>query len=156
MSSQFPCSPYLATKGLVYFARMIDKIRIHAAGRLPEGYQEHLGKNFDGRCLKLLGVDYGALKKQVLDQPNATNEQLLDWCFQRGSHPDEEEIEIWSGFMQKRGWRDEAYDRVVFRLKEAHLEHRVSEAATMFDFIDLDEGRTPPDFRKWEPPRPAK
>jgi len=23
----------------------------------------------------------------------------------------------------------------------------------MFDFIDIDEGRTPPDLGKWEPPR---
>jgi len=26
---------------------------------------------------------------------------------------------------------------------------------TMFDYIDIDEGRTPPDFRKWEAPRPG-
>jgi len=25
----------------------------------------------------------------------------------------------------------------------------------MLDFIEFDEGRTPPDFRRWEPPRLA-
>jgi hypothetical protein len=33
------------------------------------------------------------------------------------------------------------------------MESRDKEAVTMFDFIDLDEGRTPPDLTKWEPPR---
>jgi gluconokinase len=144
MSDQFPCSPYLATRGLVYFARMIDKIRLRAAGRLPGAYHEHLGAGFDGRCLRFLGIDYAALRERALQ--GGSNEELLDWCLAHGRQPTEEEIETWSGFMAKRGWRDEAYDRIVFRLKEAGLEHRAADAVTMFDFIDLDEGRTPPDF----------
>ena len=36
------------------------------------------------------------------------------------------------------------------------LERLDAQAVTMFDFIDLDEGRTPPDFTRWEPPRFAK
>ena len=36
MPTQFPRSPYDAVKGLAYFPRMLDKIRINAAGRLPE------------------------------------------------------------------------------------------------------------------------
>jgi hypothetical protein len=149
----YPCSPYLATRGLVYFARMLDKIRLHAAGTLPEIYHKHLGRDFDGRCLKFLGVDYAALTERTL--AGGSSEELLDWCFEHGARPDEDQIEIWSDFMRKRGWRDEAYERIVFRLKEANLEHRAAEAVTMFDFIDLDEGRTPPDFRQWEAPRAA-
>jgi hypothetical protein len=154
MSSPLPCSPYVATKGLVYFARMLEKIRLHAAGSLPEIYQKHLGIDFDGRCLRLFKLDYSALREHTLT--GGTNEELLEWACQNGHRPTEEEIETWSGFMAKRGWRDEAYDRVVFRLKEAGLEHRAAEAVTMFDFIDLDEGRTPPDFSKWEAPRAVK
>ncbi len=150
MPTQFPCSPYLPTRGLVYFARMIDKIRLHAAGRLPEIYQKHLGTDFDGRCLRFLGIDYAALREAALK--GGSNEQLLDWCFAHGRKPTDEEIETWSGFMAKRGWRDEAYDRIVFRLKEAGLQHRAAEAVTMFDFIDIDEGRTPPDFSAQMPP----
>ena len=33
-------SPYEPVGGLVYFARMIDKIRLHAAGLLPSEYEE--------------------------------------------------------------------------------------------------------------------
>ena len=29
----------------------------------------------------------------------------------------------------------------------------ISQTGARPDFIDIDEGRTPPDFKKWEPPR---
>jgi gluconokinase len=151
MKEQIPRSPYDAIRGLVYFPRMLDKIRIHAAGKLPPLYQPHLGDGFDGRCLRFLGVSYEDVKQHVL--AGESDEAVLDWCLANGRKPTEEDIETWSGFMMKRGWRDEASDRIVFRLKEAGLEARDKEAVTMFDFIELDEGRTPPDFRKWEPPR---
>jgi len=151
MAETFPRSPYDALHGLVYFPRMLDKIRLKAAGRLPKAYEEFLGTNFDGRCLNFLGVKYDALRERVL--AGGSDEEILTWCHEHGRRPTEEEVETWSGFMMKRGWRDEASPRVAFRLQEAGMEHRDAEAVTMFDFIDLDEGRTPPDFRKWEPPR---
>jgi hypothetical protein len=151
MAEQFPRSPYDALNGLVYFPRMLDKIRVDAASGLPKGYAENLGVNFDGRCLRFLGVSYEDVKKRVL--AGETDEAILEWCYSHGGRPTEEEVETWSGFMIKRGWRDDASERVAFRLKEAGLEHHDREAVTMFDFIDLDEGRTPPDFKQWEPPR---
>ena len=151
MSQQFPRSPYDTVKGLAYFPRMLDKIRLHAKGVLPEVYQKHLGTDFDGRCLTFLKVKYEDVKAKVL--AGVSDEEILEWCYANGYRPTEDEVEIWSDFMRKRGWRDAASDRIVFRLKEAGIENRDKEAVTMFDFIDLDEGRTPPDFRKWEPPR---
>lgn len=37
MSTQFPVSAHVKTRGLVHFAHMVDKIRLHAAeeGRAP-------------------------------------------------------------------------------------------------------------------------
>jgi gluconokinase len=151
MPERFPRSPYDATKGLVYFPRMLDKIRINAAGQLPKGYAEHLGEGFDGRCLRLLGVSYDDVKKLVL--AGESDEKIFDWCLAHGNKLTEEQIEVWSGFMQKRGWRDEARERVVFRIKESGFESREQEIVTMFDYIDVDEGRTPPDFSQLEPPR---
>ena len=153
MSTKFPRSPYDAIKGLVYFPRMLDKIRLHAASELGELYLKHLGHDFDGRCLNFLKVSYEDVKKLVL--AGEPDEAVLEWCYANGRRPTDEEVETWSGFMMKRGWRDVASDRIIFRLKESGIEHRDKEAVTMFDFIDLDEGRTPPDFRKWEPPRLA-
>jgi hypothetical protein len=155
MAEQFPRTPYDSVKGLVYFARMLDKIRLHAAGVLPEAYLPHLGSGFDGRCLNFLYVKYEDLQKQVL-AGGKSDEELLEWCYQNGRRPTEEEVEVWSGFMLKRGWRDDASERVAFRLKESGLEARDSQTATMFDYIDFDEGRTPPDFSKLEPPRIGK
>ncbi len=151
MSDQFPRSPYDSIRGLVYFPRMLDKIRIHAAGKLPPLHQPMLGKGFDGRCLSFLGVAYEDVKRHVL--AGESDEQVHDWCVANGTKRSEEEVEIWSDFMRKRGWRDESSDRIVFRLKESGLEAKEKQAVTMFDYIDLDEDRTPPDFTKWEPPR---
>jgi gluconokinase len=38
MQTQTPCTDYIETKGLIYFARMLDKIRLKAAGKLPPDY----------------------------------------------------------------------------------------------------------------------
>src|SRR5438309_489448 len=46
-------SPSAKVDGLVYFGRMLDKIRLHAKGELPAEYQPNLGKGFDGSSLEL-------------------------------------------------------------------------------------------------------
>jgi len=126
--------------GIYHIGRMFDKIRLHAAGKLPEDYHANLGKGFDARALTFLDLDYPSVVERVLQ--GGTDEELLDWCFQRGYHPDDEEIEIWNEFMRKRGWNDDGTARLKERLAEAHLEHR-TDIQTSFDFIDLDEGRDP-------------
>jgi len=151
MAEQLPRSPYDALNGLVYFPRMLEKIRFNAAGMLGPLYVPHLGDGFDGRCLRFLGVNYDDVKARVFE--GKSDQEVFDWCLAHGRKPTEEDIETWSGFMMKRGWRDEASERIVFRLKESGIENRDKDAVTMFDFIDIDEGRTPPDFKKWEPPR---
>ncbi len=147
----YPCSPYQATQGLVYFARMLDKIRLHAAGQLPAEFHEFLGDGFDSRCLKFLGVDYEAVKARVA--AGESDEQILGWCRAHGRAWEDDDVEIWNAFISKRGWRDEASERVAHRIKESGLERFDRQIATMFDYIDYDEGRTPPDFSKWVPPR---
>jgi len=47
MSSLGLRSPFAKINGFVYFGRMLDKIRMHAKGELPEDYQANLGKGFD-------------------------------------------------------------------------------------------------------------
>jgi hypothetical protein len=44
----------------------------------------------------------------------------------------------------KMGWRDSYIERLHFRLNEVGLP--IGSVLTMFDFIDLDEGR-PPRFK---------
>jgi hypothetical protein len=133
-------SPAAQVKGLVYFGRMVDKIRLTAAGKLPEGWQPMRGAmkgSFDSRCCNFLHIDYADLEKETLK--GRTDEEMLEWAFTNGRRPTEEEIEVWNGFMTKRGWRDAGTQRLNERLAEIGLP--AGTVQTMFEFIDLDEGR---------------
>jgi hypothetical protein len=55
--------------------------------------------------------------------------------------------------MQKAGWRDPSSERLGLLIQRSGLGHLDRQLMTRFDFIEVDEGRTPPDFRKWELPR---
>ncbi len=134
-------SPSDQVKGLVYFGRMLDKIRLAAAGKLPEGWQPMRGTTlkgtFDGRCCAFLHIDYAALEAETLK--GGSDEELLAWAFEHGRQPSEEEIEVWNAFITKRGWRDAGTQRLNERLAEIGLPPGTVQ--TMFEFIDLDEGR---------------
>ncbi len=133
-------SPYDQTGGIVYFGRMLDKIRLHAKGLLPDEWANALGfaypTSFDSRCCRFLAIDYDALREQVI--MGGTDDEMLDWAFTHGRRPSEEDIEIWNAFMTKRGWRDSGTATVHKRLAEIGLPPDA--VSTMFDFIDLDEG----------------
>ena len=132
-------SPSAKVGGLVYFGRMLDKIRSHAKGELPSDYQANLGKGFDGSCTRFLRVNYDELVERV--KQGGTHNEILQWCFSTGRHPSEDEIHIWNEFMRKRGWNDEVSETLKRRKKEAGMAGR-SEIETMFTFIDADEGRS--------------
>ena len=139
-------SPHETVGGLVHFPRMVAKIALHAAGKLPEGWVPSLGWgkkvragiSFDSYCLRFLGIDYEALQTEVLTGNNDPA-ALLAWAYEVGTKPTEEEITVWNAYMRKRCWRDRHQERLVLRLQEAGLPGDA--ARTMFDFIDLDEGR---------------
>lgn len=133
-------SPYDKVGGIHYLPRMLDKIRLHAAGQLPTEYHANLGGGFDGRVLTFLWIEYPALVERVKQGGN--DEEILAWVFAQGRQPSPEEIEIWNDFMRKRGWNDEVSDRLKQRKQEGGLEKR-DDIQTMFDYIDLDEGRDP-------------
>ncbi len=140
-------SPYSKVGRVVYFGRMLDKIRLHAAGTLPVAdYVANLGKGFDLRCCTFLRIAYDELKARAL-AGGSTDEQLLAWAHERGGARTDEECEIWNGFMMKRGWRDAGADILAKRIAESHLEKQT--VLTMFDYIDFDEGRDPVAVKSW-------
>ena len=138
-------SPAAKVGGIVYFGRMLDKIRVHARGELPPDYQANLGKGFDANCTTFLRVDYRQIVELV--RQGGSDEEVLAWCFANGYRPTDDEIHVWNEFMRKRGWNDEITEFLVRRKKEAAMAGR-SEIRTMFEFIDADEGRPLPDARK--------
>jgi hypothetical protein len=133
-------SPSVKTGGLVYFARMLDKIRAHAGSKLHPDYQANLGKGFDEFCVRFLRIDYNQLVDRV--KQGGTDDEILNWCFGMGRRPSENEAYVWNEFMRKRGWNDEVSETLKRRKKEAGMAGR-SEIETMFSFIDADEGRSP-------------
>lgn len=135
---KYPKSPHEKTGGIVYFGRMVEKIQLLAAGDLPPDLHANLGKGFDERCVDFLGVKYDALRDKVVEGLNP--QQALEWCFANGTRPTDEQIEVWNGFMSKRGWNDEVTELLARRKKESGFESR-DEIQTMFQYIDADEGR---------------
>ena len=132
-------SPADKVGGLIYFGRMIDKIRLHQAGELPPDWAKNLGSGFDERCIHFLRISYQDLVDRM-KEGGGSDEDLLEWALNAGCHPDEEDMEVWSEFMRKRGWNDEASERVTLRKSEGGFTDR-ADIVTMFQFIDADEGR---------------
>ena len=129
-------SPYERVGGIVFFGRMLDKIRVHARGALPPDYNR--GTGFDDRCCTFLGIEYQALVQKVLS--GGADEEILSWCYSVGRRPTEQEIEIWNQFMAKRGWRDDSSEGLE-KTKAAHGFSSRSDIQTWFDFHDADEDR---------------
>ena len=92
---------------LVYFGRMLDKIRLHAAGQLPAEYVANLGDaqfyTLDGRCCRFLGVPYPAIRDRVLAGGNDVD--VLAWVHERGTVRTDEECHMWNRFIVKLGWQ---------------------------------------------------
>src|SRR5262245_38210734 len=67
---------------LIHFGRMLDKIRLHAAGKLPADFHSNLGNGFDKRCCSFLRVNHPQLVTRTLE--GGTDEQILEWCYAQG------------------------------------------------------------------------
>ena len=145
-SKPFPArSPAEKVGGLVHVGRMLDKIRAHARGELPADYVPNLGKGFDGRCVRFLGVNYDDVVARV--KQGGTDEEILQSVLTKGRKPSEEEVEIWNEFMRKCGWNDKLSETLKRRKKESGISER-DDIETMFQYIDVDEGRDPQSSRE--------
>jgi hypothetical protein len=137
-NEQVPCSPAEAVNGLLYFPRMLNKIRLAAAGRLRGDLHENLGKGMDGWLCEFLRVDYAALKDRVL--AGGSDEEILDWCESQSRPLSETDKLIWRDYTLKLGWNDRLTPLLERRKRESGLRDRV-EIVTMAHYIDADEGR---------------
>lgn len=131
-------SPYDKTCGLVYFGRMLDKIRRLTSGELVPADVENFEKDFDQKCAMFLGVSFDLFVNYVND--GLTDEAILQSCFGMGQRRSEGEIDMWNEFMRKRGWNDEL-SGILEDQKKKHAMLSRSEIQTMFQFLDADSGR---------------
>jgi hypothetical protein len=140
MKDQIPCSVYVETSGIIFFARMLDKIRLNAKGLLPDGY--HLGfsdpTSFDARFCRFWEIDYDLLATRTLQ--GGTDDELLEWCFQGRKFPNEDQILIWNSFIIKRGWRDDGAPGLIVE-KELYGFANRNDILTYVDLHDADENR---------------
>lgn len=131
-------SPHDKVDGLYYLGRMIDKIRLRQAGKLPADYVQNLGIGFDERCVHFLRISYRELVDLVAE--GRTDEELLSWTRNEGKWPDDGEMEIWNEFMRKRGWNDDGTPTLDKRKADSGFTDR-ADIQTAFQYIDADEGR---------------
>lgn len=133
-----PRSPNDEIGGMRYFARMLDKIRLHAKGELRPDFHANLGKGADTWCCNMLRVEYDALQTRVLE--GGTDEEILEWCSVNGRRLNDMDLTIWNGFSAKLGWRDFASHRLLNLKRESGLADR-DDIQTMADYMEVDEGR---------------
>ncbi len=122
--------------GIVFFGRMLDKLRLHAQDKLPADYFPYRGTGFDGRVCRFLRLEYSALVERV--SAGGSDEEILDWCFVHGQKPSEEEIFIFNAFLMKRGWRDDSSENLEQMKRERGFAGR-TDIQTFFDFHRADE-----------------
>jgi Domain of unknown function (DUF5069) len=137
---KYPKSPREMTKGMLYFPRMLDKIRLHLKGELHEDYQNNFGRpgTADGTCCNLLRVHHRDLVERV--KQGGTDEEILEWCFEKGRRLNEGDLFVWNGFASKLGYRDPLSETLERRKKEMGIADR-NDIACIPDLIDFDEGR---------------
>lgn len=134
----------------IYFGRMLDKIRLHAAGKLPDDYVPLLGDSqfytLDGRLCRFLGVPYAEIRQRTLE--GGSDEEVLAWVESRGTTRTDEECHMWNRFIAKLGWRDERSHVLPQRIIDSGLEDKTVE--TVIDHIEYDEGRDPVAEKAWD------
>lgn len=137
------CSDYVETKGVIFFARMLEKLRLKEEGSLPPDYN-FVGCGvwdcFDARFCRFFGVEEEQLLARV--RAGGSNEEILDWCFETFGRPTDEKIEFWNSFISKRGWFDASSSELA-ETKQSHGLAKRDDIQTWVDFHDVDEGRTP-------------
>lgn len=138
--SSYPKSPREMAGGLMYFPRMLDKIRLHARGELSADYHANLGipQSGDGMCCNFLRVDYAAVAGRVRE--GSSDDEILDWCYTTGRRLNAGDLVVWNGFISKLGWNDFATPFLDEAKQKCGIAQR-SDIITIPDLIDLDEQR---------------
>jgi hypothetical protein len=136
-------SPYDKTlAGLHHLGRMLDKIRLKLAGRLPEDYHRNYGLSvgLDGNLCGFLNVKFEEIEARVAQ--GGSDEEIAEWIFARGLRPTRAQANVWNEFIRKMGWNDRVSGFVAKVKAEGGF--GAHPACTTFELIELSEGREPP------------
>lgn len=139
-------SPYdKTTAGLHHLGRMLDKIRLKQANKLPEDYHRNYGLSIglDGMLCGFLNVKFEDIETRVKE--GGTDAEIAEWIFARGLRPNRMQAQVWNECSRKFGWNDRVSAYLKGIKQEMGLEHLT--ALTSFDLIELTEEREPPAMR---------
>jgi hypothetical protein len=139
-------SPYDKTiGGLHHLGRMIDKIRLKQAGKLPQDYHRNYGLSvgLDGQLCGFLNVKFEDVETRVLQ--GGTDEEIAEWIFAHGLRPNRSQAHVWNEHSRKLGWNDRVTAYLQGIKKEWGIENLPS--CTSFDLIEIGEERPPPPAR---------
>lgn len=139
-------SPYDKTAGGVHhLGRMLDKIRLMQAGKLPERYHRNYGLSLglDGQLCGFLNVKFADVEAKV--QAGAADAEIVEWIFSTGLRPTNGQAHVWNEHSRKIGWND----RIGAYLAKIRAEPGAENvtAITSFDMIEQSEDREPPPVR---------
>lgn len=136
----FPRSPRETMAGWAYLPRLVDKIRLHLAGKLHPDYQaNYLAKGFDKLWFDRSGVKPEELVAVV--KASATDGEVCDWVARHSKATEADRTAHREQLFRSGSEADPAIrDRLKMRKEQAGLAHR-DDIQTFVDFIDADERR---------------
>ena len=136
-------SPRVRLGGYVILPWLIDKVRLHAQGLLPESYVPFLlrpGLPLDGRFLAFTGLQPEVLRQAVLSK--ADDGDILTWVMREAVLHSLQEIEAWTEELERLR-PDRALARLLSRLSPELAKTLDFTQHPLFDLIDMDERRRP-------------
>ncbi len=135
----YPRSPRETMCGWMHLPRLIDKIRLHLAGRLHADYQANFCKGFDGLWLETAGVRTEELIDVVRN--SLTDGEVCDWVRRNVKKTDEIKAAHRERMLNTPRKDDaEMQARLKMRKENAGIAPR-DDIRTFVDFIDADEKR---------------
>ena len=81
---------------------------------------------------------YPELRERVLQ--GGSDEEILEWCFEKGRRLDDGDLVVWNSFVSKFGWNDQVTKRLEELKEKFGVLHR-TDIVTIPDLLDLDEKR---------------
>lgn len=139
-------SPYDKTLGGVHhLGRMLDKIRLMQAGKLPEHFHRNYGLSIglDGQLCGFLNVKFEEVVAKV--QAGLPDAEIVEWVFTTGLRPNRTQSHVWNEHSRKIGWNDRVTPYLANVCQEPEWRHIT--ARTSFDIIEQSEDREPPAMR---------
>ncbi|HEV2211064.1 MAG TPA: DUF5069 domain-containing protein [Verrucomicrobiae bacterium] len=129
-----PRSPRVRLGGYAVLPRMLDKGRATVAGTHGE---YHYACPMDMRLIEFLGIDPGALKKQLA--AGKGDGEVLEWIQKNAKHKrTEPEIVAWTAWQEQRAPSD-SESRQYFNQLHSKAAPKREDISTWFDLLDVDD-----------------